>query len=114
MFSLIFGENGLETLGFNSPSLNPENELPQWQQKIANAENTSLSKCRRPDGFSARSAIFCRYWTCSFSGRNNQAIGPRLSAIFTFFHRINLYVLLSVFISICRNMRCKDTIFLEK
>ena len=37
-----------------------------------------------PDGFSARSAIFCRYWTCSFSGRNNQAIGPRLSAIFTF------------------------------
>ena len=36
-----------------------------------------------PDGFSARSAIFCRYWTCSFSGRNNQAIGPRLSAIFT-------------------------------
>ena len=34
--------------------------------------------------FSARSAIFCRYWTCTFSCRNNQAIGPRLSAIFTF------------------------------
>ena len=34
------GENGLETLGFNSPSHNPENELPQWQQKIAlRAEN---------------------------------------------------------------------------
>ena len=33
------GENGLETLGFNSPSHNPENELPQWQQKIADAEN---------------------------------------------------------------------------
>ena len=33
--------------------------------------------------FSARSAIFCRYWTCTFSGRNNQAIGPRLSAICT-------------------------------
>ena len=31
-------------------------------------------------------AIFCRYWTCSFSGRNNQAIGPRLSAIFSFFY----------------------------
>ena len=29
----------METLGFNSPSLNPENMLPQWQQKIANAEN---------------------------------------------------------------------------
>jgi hypothetical protein len=29
----------LETLGFNSPSLNPENVLPQWQQKIAYAEN---------------------------------------------------------------------------
>ena len=28
-------------MGFNSPSLNPENELPQWQQKIALlAENT--------------------------------------------------------------------------
>ena len=27
-------------MGFNSPSLNPENELPQWQQKIAlRAEN---------------------------------------------------------------------------
>ena len=25
MFSLIFCENGLETLGFNSPSHNPEN-----------------------------------------------------------------------------------------
>ena len=24
--------------------------------------------------FSARSAIFCRYWTCTFSCRNNQAI----------------------------------------
>jgi hypothetical protein len=36
----------LETLGFNSPSHNPENELPQWQQKIANAEN-----------------IYCRYQT---------------------------------------------------
>ena len=29
----------METMGFNSPSLNPENMLPQWQQKIANAEN---------------------------------------------------------------------------
>ena len=25
-------------------------------------------------------AIFCRYWTCTFSCRNNQAIGLRLSA----------------------------------
>ena len=39
--------------------------------------------CLGPDGFSARSAIFCRYWTCTFSGRNDQAIGPRSSAIFT-------------------------------
>ena len=36
------------------------------------------------DVFFARSAIFCRYWTCTFSCRNNQAIEPRLSAIFTF------------------------------
>ena len=40
-----------------------------------------------PEGFFAHLRIFfCRYWTCSFSGRNNQAIGPRLSAIFTFFY----------------------------
>ena len=61
----------------------PENVLPQWQQKIANAENTANPYCRGPYGFSARSAIFCRYWTCTFSGRNDQAIGPRSSAIFT-------------------------------
>ena len=36
----------METLGFNSPSHNPENELPQWQQKIANAENTANPYCR--------------------------------------------------------------------
>ena len=29
----------------NSPSLNPENVLPQWQQKIANAENNE-GRCR--------------------------------------------------------------------
>ena len=28
-------------------------------------------------------AIFCCHWGSTFSGRNNQAIGPRLSAIFT-------------------------------
>ncbi len=35
--------------------------------------------------FSARSAIFCRYWTCTFSRRNNQAIGAEVVCIFTFF-----------------------------
>ena len=81
------GKNGLETQGFNSPSHNPENELPQWQQKIAlRAENKASPDSEtiwvRMD-FLRICAIFCRYWTCSFSGRNNQAIGPRLSAIFT-------------------------------
>ena len=68
--------------GLNALSLLPENVLPQWQQKIA------MQKIMRVDEvtkhwtrlFSARSAIFCRYWTCTFSCRNNQAIGPRLSA----------------------------------
>ena len=60
--------------GLNALSLLPEKELPQWQQKIAYAENTANPYCLGPCGFSARSAIFCRYWTCSFSGRNNQAI----------------------------------------
>ena len=64
--------------GLNALSLLPENVLPQWQQKIANAENTANPYCRGPNGFSARSAIFCRYWTCSFSGRNNQAIGAEV------------------------------------
>ena len=62
--------------GLNALSLLPENVLPQWQQKIADAENiySSISNNNLwPDVFSA-SAIFCRYWTCSFSGRNNQAI----------------------------------------
>ncbi len=53
--------------GLNALSLLPENVLPQWQQKIANAENTANPYCRGPYGFSARSAIFCRYWTCTFS-----------------------------------------------
>ena len=74
----------METLGFNSPSHNPENELPQWQQKIANAENIANPYCRGLDRFSARSAIFCRYWTCTFSGRNNQAIGAE---VVCHFHR---------------------------
>ena len=30
-------------------------------------------------------AIFCRYWTCTFSCRNNQAIGLRLSAFSPFY-----------------------------
>ena len=72
--------------GLNALSLLPENVLPQWQQKIANAENSPrpIQNCVRMD-FLRICAIFCRYWTCSFSCRNNQAIGPRLSAIFTLF-----------------------------
>ena len=47
----------METLGFNSPSHNPENELPQWQQKIADAENNicqiamDTSAEKKPSGF---------------------------------------------------------------
>ena len=38
-------------------------------------------------------AIFCRYWTCTFSGRNNQAIGPRVSAIFTLSKKIYFHLI---------------------
>ena len=73
--------------GLNALSLLPENELPQWQQKIAlRAENKASPDNETIRGrmvFFAHCAIFCRYWTCTFSCRNNQAIGPRLSAIFT-------------------------------
>ena len=68
-----FGENGLVSRS-NSGDLAGKCAASNRQQKIAlRAENNILRIC----------AIFCRYWTCSFSGRNNQAIGPRLSAIFT-------------------------------
>ncbi len=75
--------------GLNALSLLPENVLPQWQQKIANAENTANPYCLGPYGFSARSAIFCRYWTCSFSGRNNQAIGAE---VVCHFHLLSIFL----------------------
>ena len=68
-------------MGFNSPSLNPENVLPQWQQKIANAEKIYSSIYNHFGAgwhFLRICAIFCRYWTCSFSGRNNQGIEPEV------------------------------------
>ena len=50
------------------------------------AASMAAENCFAENNYSsiANSAIFCRYWTCTFSCRNNQAIGPRLSAIFTF------------------------------
>ena len=72
--------------GLNALSLLPENMLPQCSRKLHFVQKIRLDrniKYLGPYGFSARSAIFCRYWTCTFSGSNNQAIGPRLSAIFT-------------------------------
>ena len=68
--------------GLNALSLLPENVLPQWQQKIA-LRAESIRTHRHIMIWSRRifcEAIFCRYWTCTFSCRNNQAIGPRLSA----------------------------------
>ena len=82
------GENGLETLGFNSPSHNPENCRPNGDIKshfVRKIKHVHIVKLLVSGGFSARSAIFCCHWGSIFSGRNNQAIGPRLSAIFTFF-----------------------------
>jgi hypothetical protein len=80
-------------LGFNSPSHNPENELPQWQQKIAlRAENKAcpVSDCLCPDG------IFCAFAQFSagigpahFPAETTRPLGPRLSAIFTFSFFIN-------------------------
>ena len=48
-------------------------------------KHVHIENAWEPDGFFARSAIFCCHWGSTFSGRNNQAIGPRLSAIFTYF-----------------------------
>ena len=56
-------------------------------------------------------AIFCRYWTCSFSCRNNQTIGAEVVCIFTFFHRFDYYLLSSVFVFDYWKARCKDSVF---
>ena len=90
----ILGENGLVSR-FNSGDLAGICADFNSQQKIAlRAENncSSYSDILGAGGYFLRiCAIFCRYWTCTFSGRNNQAIGPRLSAIFTFFFTMQSY-----------------------
>jgi hypothetical protein len=65
--------------GLNALSLLPENMLPQWQQKIALRAENKMSPSKKTlgaAGFSARSAIFCRYWTCSFSGLRDGLLKP--------------------------------------
>ena len=54
------------------------------------ASTVSLNIWGRRD-FLRICAIFCRYWTCSFSCRNNQAIGPRLSAFSPYFYILILF-----------------------
>ena len=76
--------------GLNALSLLPENVLPQWQQKIMRVDIMTTHWIQL---FFARSAIFCRYWTCTFSGRNNQAIGAE---VVCHFHP-TLSVILSAF-----------------
>ena len=71
-----FGKNG-NGFGINSQARLPENEQVQYLQKIAIAKNKY-----RPEGFSARSAIFCCHWGSKFSGQVS-AIGARDEAIFT-------------------------------
>ena len=110
----ILGENGLVSR-FNSGDLAGKCADFNSQQKIAlRAENncSSYSDILGAGGYFLRiCAIFCRYWTCTFSGRNNQAIGPRLSAIFTFFFTMQSYGKeichcphLSAFVRICPHM----------
>ena len=71
----------------------PENMLPQWQQKIAlRAENPS----GRYLFFAI--AIFCRYWTCSFSGSQAWLLMPKPLPFSPPFNE-----------SICRKGHCKDT-----
>ena len=74
-------------MGFNSPSLNPENVLPQWQQKIAlRAEN----KASPDNDYLGPDGIFCAFAQFSagiepahFPAETTRALSPRLSAIFT-------------------------------
>ncbi len=77
----------METLGFNSPSLNPENVLPQWQQKIANAENiySFISNiCGRMD-FPHEVRFFAGIEPAHFPAVGT-AIDACAAAIFTYFY----------------------------
>ncbi len=86
----------------------PENVLPQWQQKIAYAENTS-----RPYNLFASEWIFCT--KCNFlqvldllifrqkqPGHWGRGCLPFSPLCF------NVFCYISLLFSICRNGRCKD------
>ena len=101
------GENGLETLGFNSPSHNPENCRLNGDRKLLTQKIMRVDVVTRLWSrlFSARSAIFCRYWTCSFSCRNNQAIGGRGCLHFLFLlYPIFVYKMVMVALRPCSSL----------
>ena len=101
------GENGLETLGFNSPSHNPENCRLNGDRKLLTQKIMRVDVVTRlwTRLFSARSAIFCRYWTCSFSCRNNQAIGGRGCLHFLFLlYPIFVYKMVMVALRPCSSL----------
>ena len=84
----------METLGFNSPSLNPENVLPQWQQKIAYAENnySSISNniCGRMD-FPHEVRFSAGIGPAHFLAETTRPLGPRLSAFSPNFYILHLF-----------------------
>ncbi len=77
----------------------PENVLPQWQQKIADAENNYSSIVNNTWGrtdFLHEVQFFAGIGPAHFPAETTRPLGPRLSAIFT-----------SLF-PICQKARCKD------
>jgi hypothetical protein len=100
-------------LGFNSPSLNPENVLPQWQQKIAIAENkySSISITFGPVYFPHEVRFSVTYWRSQFSGSMARLLMPvPLPFSPSFIESISTCYILFLF-SISRNGRCKDNDF---
>jgi len=80
----------LETLGFNSPSLNPENVLPQWQQKIAlRAENKACPDSEtiwdRMD-FLHEVQFSAGIEPAHFLAETTRPLRPRLSAFSPYFY----------------------------
>jgi hypothetical protein len=59
-----------------------------------------------PDGFYARRAILCRYWTCSFSGSLARLLMPEPLPFSLFFQ--SFWVMFYCF-RLYRNIRCKYT-----
>ena len=83
--------------GLNALSLLPENVLPQWQQKIATQKIMRVDSMTDfgPDYFLHEVQFSAGIGPAHFPAETTRPLGPRLSAIFTFFP--SFYIDISIF-----------------